>query len=150
MELNYYLLNTYSKSKDKEQEAITELQFFIDKNYLEESDVIFISKTYETVIFIEVEQDDGHSEAILVDNLGIVCERIIYSDETIEEAKSKVKQVGMEKYFDSHTLQLIEEYIQEYNYTHEEIQMNKIEQFLLVQYENTKEELSERISIYYK
>ena len=150
MELYYNLINTYSVDKENEKKAIKEIDECIDQNYLEEDEVIEMCRSNDTVVLIEVEQDDGYSETILVDNTGFMRERVIFSLDTIAEAKVNIINNGIDNYFDGITLVEIQDYIEEFNYTMKEVYNEKLDQFLLIEYENNKDELSNKLGEYYK
>ena len=110
MELYYNLIKVFSPKNEEIEKANDELNVFIDDNYLEESDVIEVARNNNVCIVVEVEQDDGYSETIVVDNKGEVQERIYMSVDYMDEVRNKISEVGYLQYFDEKQLNHVKQF----------------------------------------
>jgi len=149
MELYYNLIKVFSPKNEEIEKANDELNVFIDDNYLDESDVIEVARNNNVCIVVEVEQDDGYSETIVVDNKGEVQERIYMSVDYMDEVRNKISEVGYLQYFDEKQLNHVKQFCEEDELTIEEFFESSLDGFLLDEYEYKKNSLGYRIKEYY-
>lgn len=149
MELYYNLIAVYSDSDKQIQETEEKLEALIDEGYVEEKEVVEIATKNNAVIMIEVEQDDGLSETILVNNKGTLKERAIFSLERVEEVRAKIKEVTCEKYFTKTAKKVVLEHSEAHGISYQEFIEEYLDEYLLDEYEKSKVKWAQKIEKYF-
>lgn len=150
MELYYNLIAVYSADKKLEEKAKNEIQALIDDEFLQEQEVIDISIKYDSVIIVEVEQDDGYCETIVSDNKGKIKERLVFNLDLYIEPKRKIEEVGLEEYFNKSQMKRIVSFAKEYEMTLEEFQQELLDEFFFDEYDKKKQGLAPKAVKFYK
>jgi len=143
-------MGMYSTDEDLKKQANIEIQRHIDDEFLQEIEVIEIANMYDTVILVEVEQSDGYSETILVDNEGTICERLIFNLDDYAEAKEQIATWGLESYFNESQMEEILKFADEYEMTLEEFKEELLDEYFMDLYDKNKWKLEPKLETYYK
>lgn len=149
MQLEYYLLGIYSDKAISIKHAMKEINVHIEDNFLQEEEVISISKDHNVVVLVEVEQDDGYSETILVDNQGKVRKRLIFSLDLVDDVRRNIQENGLDETLTKTQLKRIESFCKEYDVDPSDFVSELLSEFLLDEYENNKQQLSTKLEKYF-
>ncbi len=149
MELYYNLVAVFSDSDKNTLEAKEKLETLIDGGYVEEEEIIEIAIKTNSVILMEVEQDDGYSETVLVNNKGKIKGRAIFSLEKVNEVRAEIKEVTCEKYFSKTAKKIILAHSEEHGISYRDFIEEYLDEYLLDEYEKSKVKWEEQIAKYF-
>ena len=150
MELYYTLLGVYSVDTAKMKLAEEKTEKMMESGYVEDREIIELAKETDSVISIEVEQDDGYMEFIVVNNLGVLKRKEIFSVEEIPLIANEIKKQGIDNYFPQVDINLIEEHSKEYAITKQQFVDGYLYELLAEKYEQKKGRVLKKFNEYYK
>ena len=150
MELWYELVVVYTPDENRTEQVRQLAQDLVDSGYVEDDDVTELAKETNSVISIEVEQDDGYMEFVLSNNLGEIKYREIFSLDLLERTRQKIKEVGVENYFTKTDLKSVDIHCREHDISRVEFVRNYLDEYMLDKYEEKKNRMVKRVDTYYK
>ncbi len=150
MEIWFNLLGVYSKKQSDLEEITKKGTALMETGYVEDNDVFEFAKEMNAVVIVEVEQEDGYFEFIVVNNKGDLKHREIFSFDKVFKEKDEIKKQGIDHYFTKKDLKMIDQHCLENNSTRDEFIEDNLGEFFLELYEKAKSKYTEKISKYYK
>lgn len=150
MELDYILHSVFSSSKSKIKNSTNQLQALIDENCIKYNELKKIAKANDAVMLIEVEQDDGYLESILVNNIGKIKERGQFSIAMTGEMRSKINPENCHEYFTKDELEVINNYVETYGISCADFLNQYLDQYLYNIYEQKRDSWRQNIEQYYQ
>ena len=149
MELDIILHSVFSSSKSKIQKSTNQLKALMDKDRVKYNELKQIAKDNDAVILIEVEQDDGYVESILVNNIGKIIERGHFSIEMTGKIRSKINPLNCNEYFTKEQLAVINKYIVSHGISYEDFLNENLDEYLYYVYEQQRIKWGQNIKQYY-
>jgi|LGOV01.1.fsa_nt_gb hypothetical protein len=150
MELDYTLHSVFSSSKLKIENSTNQLQALIDQDCIKYKELKKIAKANDAVMLIEVEQDDGYVQSILVNNIGKIKERGQFSIEMTGEIRSKINPENCDEYFTKDELKVINNYVEAYSISCADFLNQYLDQYLYSIYEQKRDRWGQNIKKYYQ
>ncbi len=150
MELDYILHSVFSSSKSKIKNSTNQLQALIDEDKFKYNKLLKIAKANDAVVLIEVEQDDGYVESILVNNIGKIKERGKFSIKITGKIRSKITPENCDEYFTKDELKVINNYVRTYGISYTDFLNQYLDQYLYSIYEQKRDRWEQNIEQYYQ
>lgn len=150
MEIWYNLLGVYSKRDENIERATKQCTDIIEAGYVEDADVFQIAKETNSVLIVEVEQEDGYYEFIVVNNKGELKHREIFSFDNVYKEREEILKQGIPHYFTKKDLKMIDEHSKEHGISREKFIEEYLGEFFLELYEQAKTKYTEKMMKYYK
>lgn len=150
MELYYNLLGVYNPNTDELHKTKLLAETLLETGYVEDDDVVELAKKTDSVLLVEVEQDDGYMEFITVTNKGKIKSRVIFDPNKTIVEREKVLEVGFEDYFSKKAQKMINKLVTEYEMTIDEFIHDALDSYFMDLYEMKKEKMIDTIHKNYK
>ncbi len=150
MKIEYELLEIFGKNSNNIKKATLAMQEHIDSTYFEVPEIQELCKQLDVVIFYEESQDDGNSEAVLINNKGKLASLDKCSLDNIIKTREDAKNKDIAEVFNKTEIKLINKNLKEFDISLEEFIEENIDEFLYDLYENKKTHIRSNISKYYK
>ncbi len=150
MKIEYELLEIFGKNSNNIKKATLAMQVHIDSTYFEVPEIQELCKQLDVVIFYEESQDDGNSEAVLINNKGKLASLDKCSLDNIIKTREEAKNKDIAEVFNKTEIKLINKNLKEFDISLEEFIEENIDEFLYDLYENKKTHIRSNISKYYK
>ncbi|MDC0558949.1 hypothetical protein OAO42_00905 [Candidatus Izimaplasma bacterium] len=150
MELDYVLHSVFSLSESKIKDSTNQLQALLEEDSIKYKELKKIAKANDAVMLIEVEQDDGFIESIIVNNIGKIKERGRFSIKLTGEIRSKLNPENCDEYFTKDELEVINNYVDAYGISCADFLNQYLDQYLYNIYEQKRDRWGQNIEQYYQ
>ncbi len=150
MELYYNLLGVYSPDASVIDTTKKLAEELLETGYVEDDDVIELAKKTNSVLLVEVEQDDGYMEFIVVSNEGKIKKREIFTPDNTPIVYAEIMKVGVEEYFTKKALKEVDYNAEEYEMSRDQFLEEYLDSYLMEEYEKKKYKYVDNIKKYYR
>lgn len=148
MELDYNLYNIFSATKLTINE--NQIQTLFEGDSSKYSKMKKMAKANDAVMLIEVEQDDGYVESILVNNLGKIKEKGHFSIALTGEIRSKINPENCHEFFTNDEMVVINNYVHSHGISCATFLNQYLDQYFYNIYEQKRDSWSQNIKTYYQ
>ena len=149
MELYYELLAVYSPDPKAIKKATELCNELIESGYLEDDDVMEVAEKTNSVISMEVEQDDGYMEFIIVNNKGELKYTEMFSLEILEKVREQIYAEGLAAALTKKDIKEINNHCEEHGISHREFLDEYLDELLVDKYEEKKDRALKRMKNYF-